>query len=79
MDIYLIWAQESGGEYRWLVGAWDDDSIGENREGYELDLTQARAEHGAQNIRVVKAHIDFDKVTAAFDVPSVGTLTVQED
>lgn len=77
MDIYLIWAQDGDGygNYRWLVGAWDDESIGENYKGYEEAVAKAREEHGAENIRVVKARIDFDKVVEAFEPADVGALT----
>jgi len=75
MDIYLIWAQEPDGNYHWLVGAWDDDSVGENYAGYEEAVAKAREEHGVENIRVVKARIDFDKVVEAFEPADVGELT----
>jgi len=79
MDIYLIWATDSDtNDVTWLVGAWDGDSIADNFSGYQEEVQKHQDIHGADRVRVVKAHIDFDKVVGAFRVPSVGELVVDE-
>lgn len=72
MDIYMIWAQEAG--VKWLVEAWDDDTVAENDSGYEAALDKAYASYGAENVRVIKGRIDFGKVEAAFEVTDAGRL-----
>lgn len=77
MDIYLIWATD--GDAIWLVGAWDDDSVAENNEGYREEVKRHQADYGHDNVRVVKASIDFDAVARTFQVPSIGTAEVAPD
>lgn len=62
----MIWRRED--DVIWLHGAWDDETISENRDGYEKDIAKAEEEG---ETRVIKASVDFDAVTAAFMVPSV--------
>jgi len=72
MDIWMIWATD--GDVRWLVAAWDDDSVSDNNDGWLSEVEQARRDHG-ENFRIVRASIDFDAVDAAFAPPSVGAMT----
>lgn len=77
MNIYLIWAVDGDDtSAAWLIGAWDDDSVSGNREGYEQELASHRKDYGAEAVRVVKARIDFDAVLRAFEVPGIGTAEV---
>lgn len=73
MDIYMIWAQEAG--VKWLVEAWDDDTIAENDSGYQDAIDKAYDTYGAANVRIVKARVNFDKVEAAFETTDAGVLT----
>lgn len=77
MDIYLIWAQDPDGDVTWLVDAWDDDTIAENYSGWREKIVQAEKDYEPQNVRIVKAYIDFDGVRKAFEVPRV-EMTVEE-
>jgi hypothetical protein len=72
MDIYLIWATD--GEAIWLAGAWDDESRAENPQGWEEELEKHRKSHGAENVRVAKAVVDFYRVEDLFSVPDLGHL-----
>lgn len=74
VDIYLIWATD--GDAIWLVGAWDGDSVAENATGYREDVECHRNAHGHDNVRVVRASIDFDAVARAFQTPSIGAAEV---
>lgn len=78
MDIYMIWAHDPDGGYVWLVDAMDDESTQMNDTGWREIEEAARADHGADNIRIVKAFVDLDAVQAAFDAPTT-TLTIKEN
>jgi hypothetical protein len=39
-----------------------------------IAVGKAHAEHGAQNVRVIKADVDFNAIEKAFQIPSAGTL-----
>lgn len=73
MDIYMIWARSDG--FVWLVESWDDDSISDNANGWEDAKTKAAKAH--DEIRIIKATVDFDKVLAAFNAPET-TLAIEE-
>lgn len=75
MDIHLIWATD--GDAIWLVGAWDEDTIAENYQGYTDELARHQKDHGHDNVRVVKASVDFDAVQAAFQTPHIGTAQIK--
>jgi hypothetical protein len=67
MNVYLIWTRTEG--YAWLVESWDEESIDANEAGWDEAVQKARTEHGPENIRIIKASIDFDKVLEAFNPP----------
>lgn len=72
MDIYMIWASEiepNGVRSCWLIDAWDDDSVSGNREGWKQAVDKAQAEHGYDNVRIVKGSVDMDAVRNAFEIP----------
>lgn len=77
MDVYMIWATAPRGGEHWLVDAWDDDSIASNGKGWAEAVTKAFAENGAENVRIVKTHVDFDAVVAAFNVPVVASAGIE--
>lgn len=69
MDVWLIWAIVNQGtldENISVQDAWDADTREENPSGFEEKLHELYEEFGAQNIRVTKISVDFDKVQAAF-------------
>lgn len=68
MDIFQIWARDSDSPTasKWLIDAWDDDSISSNAEGYAEALSKAREEHGADNVAVIVQAVNMDLVDAAF-------------
>jgi len=74
MDIYMIWAHEAGNA--WVIDTWDADSIHGNGFGWEEAKDKAYEIHGAENVRVIKAVVDFDKVLAAF-TPAETTLSIE--
>lgn len=72
MDIYFIWASTPGStDELWLVDTWDEHSMSDNREGWENSLAEARADHGIDNVRVVKTSIDVAEVQRAFEVITI--------
>lgn len=73
MDVYMIWAHESGSA--WLVDSWDDDSISGNGFGWEEAKDKASKLY--KDTRVIKASVDFDRILAAFDVAET-TLTIED-
>lgn len=66
MTVWMIWATNDEGVSIWLVAAWDDDTISDNREGWLEEIEKAEKEHGGRNIRITKTSVNFDKVQAAF-------------
>lgn len=75
MKIYMIWAQDKYG-YKWMMDAWDDDSVSDNRAGWEAAIK--KAEGDGYSIRVITADLDFDAVDKAFETPSAGALIVEQ-
>lgn len=69
----MIWAKLDG--FAWLVESWDDDTIMDNPTGWEDAKHKASKGHGSENIRIIKAIVDFDKVLAAFN-PAETTLKI---
>lgn len=70
MDVYLIVVQDTEKVFR-VLAAWDDDAIQGNPGGWQGAKTEAYADHGAENIRIVRTSIDWDAVACAFDIHEV--------
>ncbi|WP_159600561.1 hypothetical protein [Agromyces humi] len=67
-DVWMIWATETErNDVLWLVGAWDDATTAENNLGWADAVKQAKSDHGADNIQIIKTTIDLDAVHAAFN------------
>ena len=71
MDIYLILATvDEDPDSAWTIGAWDEYRMDGDYDGYVDFLNKARKEHGAENVRVVRATLDHSVVRRAWLVPS---------
>lgn len=77
MEIYMILARDPITGAIWLVDAMDDDSISGNDAGWREIKDAAYDDHGPENIRIIKAAVDFDAVDAAFATPSV-SINIKE-
>ena len=69
LDLYLIWVLSGSGVS--LVDAWDQDSVADNRPGWDEAVEDAFADHGANNVRVTITSVDIDAVQRAFAPPRV--------
>lgn len=72
MDIFLIWGRitDTHNSIITLAGAWDDDSVMGNREGYQANIDQAIADYGAHNVVITRSEVDIDAVRDLFDEPA---------
>lgn len=75
MKIMMIWVTDTPDvEEVWLVDAWDADSVDNNPDGWQDALAKARRINGTENVRVVSATMNEDKVRQAFAVTDAGEL-----
>jgi hypothetical protein len=73
MDIWMIWARDSADPQNviWLEEAWDDDSVGNNPDGWREAVDKAYERFGGANVRITRSTVNFDKVQAAFEPAQV--------
>lgn len=70
--VYMIWAiVPEDPELPWLVAAMDEDSIDENGERWEEQITAAEDAYGARYIRITETSVNYDGVIQAFKVVTV--------
>lgn len=75
MKIMMIWVTDSpDAEEVWLVDAWDEDSVDNNPDGWQAALAKAHTINGAENVRVITATMNGDKVRQAFMATDAGEL-----
>lgn len=75
MKIWMIWVKDPDEATLWLAAAWDDESKDINPSGWDKELAKAAEEQGAQNIRVLTAHVNMDAIHSAFRPADAGKLT----
>jgi hypothetical protein len=71
MKVWLIFLQDEVGAI-WLEAAWDDDSIAENRSGWEDEVDRVRqimADNRGYSMRLMAAKIPG--VFELFEIPEV--------
>lgn len=66
MAVWMIWGTYDDPMFYHLIDAWDDDTVQDNRKGWEAAIEEAYETHGAQNVRVMRTTVNLDKVIQAF-------------
>jgi hypothetical protein len=69
MKIHTIWATENNPAEAWIIDAWDEYSIDNNKEGWDESLKRARHEY--PHVRVIVLSVGGAAIMAAFDPPVV--------
>lgn len=70
--VYMIWAiVPEDPEVPWLIAAMDEDSINENEDGWEEEITKAERLYGARFIRITETSVNYDGVIQAFKVVTI--------
>lgn len=69
LDVWMIWATDPSDPSGviWLADAWDQDTVDNNREGWEEAVETARQTHGGGNVRISVTSVNFDALRAAFN------------
>jgi hypothetical protein len=74
MKIHTIWATENNPAEAWIVDAWDEYSIDNNKEGWDESLKRARHEY--PHVRVVVLSVGDAAIQRAFS-PSEVSASVE--
>lgn len=75
MKIWMIWVKDPDDGTLWLAEAWDEESRDLNPDRWAEKVLEATLEQGAQNIRVLTAHVNTDAIHSAFRPADAGKLT----
>ncbi len=74
MMVSMIWVRDGNDPdgVVWLYYSEDEDTLSDD-EGSRFDkkFSKAVTEYGAENVRVVKTRVDYNKVLEAFEAPEV--------
>lgn len=76
MDLYMIFVRADGG-FTSLEDAWDEESISDNRSGWDATVKAAVVLHGPQNVRVLKTSVDMDAIRKAFEPITIPILGME--
>lgn len=71
--VYMIWVRDPSDPSgtAWLVDAWDEGSIDENRGGWTDAQEDAIKKYGGANVRVARTLVDYDAVLKSFEPADV--------
>jgi hypothetical protein len=71
--IYMIWVRHPSDPSgtAWLVDAWDEGSIDENRGGWTDAQEDAIKKYGGANVRISRTLVDYDAVLKSFEPADV--------
>lgn len=77
MKVWTIWV--CSGDVTWLAGAWDNESVAINPEGWHEALAKEREAYGDDCVSIVSTTVDFEAVLATFAAPVIVSSPVEKE